>query len=150
MAGSMTRPAARRSRNDQALCNAASCGNLELVRRLLADGVSENSADEDGTTALMAAAFAGELEVVELLLAQGADPNLQDEAGLTALMNAVIADGEMDLDGGHSVFLEVIETLVAAGADRSLEDEDRRTALDHALSYELGEIAVLLASGRRR
>ncbi|NIR44148.1 MAG: ankyrin repeat domain-containing protein, partial [Gemmatimonadetes bacterium] len=80
-----------RKRNDQALCDAASIGDLSAVKRLLAARADENSADEDGTTALMAAAFAGQAAVVRLLLDHGADADLQDEAGLTALMNAVIA-----------------------------------------------------------
>ena len=137
----------RRKRVDQALCDAASSGDLARVRKMLADGVSENSADEDATTALMAAAFAGEVKVVGLLLDAGADPNLQDESGLTALMNAVIGDGEMDLEGAQPVFQEIIEMLLAAGADVSLEDENESTAADHAVSYGLDEVARLIDDG---
>lgn len=137
--------AGRGQRVDAELCDAASSGNLSRVRDLLADGVSVDSTDEDGTTALMAAAFAGEREIVKLLLADEADPNLQDEAGLTALMNAVIGDGEMNLEGAHSVFYDIIERLLEAGADAMLEDENEFTAGDYAASYELEEIAQLLA-----
>jgi len=101
--------AGSRDRVDAEFCDAASSGNVSRVKALLADGVSADSADEDGTTALMAATFAGEREIVELLLQAEADPNLQDEAGLTALMNAVIGDGEMNLEGAHSVFYDIIE-----------------------------------------
>ncbi len=135
----------RRRRVDPALCDAASAGDLARVRRLLADGVSEDSADEDATTALMAAAYAGEAEVVHLLLDAGADPNLQDESGLTALMNAVIGDGEMDLEGANPVFQRILEMLLEAGADPSLEDENESTAADYADSYGLEEIGRLLA-----
>ncbi|MEJ2086386.1 MAG: ankyrin repeat domain-containing protein [Acidobacteriota bacterium] len=132
--------AGSRDRFDAELCDAASSGNVSRVKALLADGVSADSADEDGTTALMAAAFAGEREIVELMLQAEADPNLQDEAGLTALMNAVIGDGEMNLEGAHSVFYDIIECLLEAGADVMLEDENDFTASDYAASYELDEI----------
>jgi ankyrin repeat protein len=143
----MVQPAGRRKRNDPALCDAAASGDLARLRSLLAEGVSENSADEDGTTALMAGAFAGERRAVELLLEHGADLNLQDDMGLTALMNAVIGDGEMDLEGGHVVFREIIELLLAAGADTRLEDGTDSTARDYAVLYGLSDTAHLLAGG---
>ena len=139
------RQAAGSRPTDPALCDAAASGDLARVRLLLADGVSADSVDEDGTSPLMAAAFAGERAIVELLLEQGADPNLQDESGLTALMNAVIGDGEMDLEGGHPLYLEIIDSLLEAGADLDLEDENGATARDYAVMYRLDEIARLLA-----
>lgn len=145
--GAVLRQVAKRKRSDPALCDAAASGDKARVRRLLADGVSEDSVDEDGTTALMAAAFAGETAIVRLLLSSGADPNLQDESGLTALMNAVIGDGEMDLEGGHPVYLEVIEALLGADADTALEDENGSTAADYAALYDLDEVGRLLAGG---
>jgi ankyrin repeat protein len=143
----MVQPAGRRKWNDPALCDAAASGDLARLRSLLTEGVSENSADEDGTTALMAAAFAGERRAVELLLDHGADLNLQDDMGLTALMNAVIGDGEMDLEGGHAVFRGIIELLLAAGADTRLEDGTDSTARDYAVLYGLSDTARLLAGG---
>lgn len=142
------RQLARRRRSDPALCDAAASGDIARVRRLLAGGASHDSIDEDGTTALMAAAFAGETGIVRLLLDHGADPNLQDESGLTALMNAVIGDGEMDLEGGHSLYLEVVEALLEADADADLEDENGSTAADYAELYHLDEVARALAGAR--
>ena len=141
----MVQPAGKRTRDDPALCDAAASGDLARLRSLLAEGVSVDSADEDGTTALMAAAFAGERRAVSLLLGHGADPNLQDDSGLTALMNAVIGDGEMDLEGGHDVFREIIELLMDAGADARLEDETDSTAAGYAVLYGLDDIARRLA-----
>ena len=143
----MVQPAGRRKRNDPALCDAAASGDLARLRSLLTEGVCENSADEDGTTALMAAAFAGERRAVELLLDHGADLNLQDDMGLTALMNAVIGDGEMDLESGHAVFRGIVELLLAAGADTRLEDGTDSTARDYAVLYGLSDTARLLAGG---
>ena len=141
------RQLAERKRSEPALCDAAASGDIARVRRLLAGGASQDSVDEDGTSALMAAAFAGETAIVRLLLDHGADPNLQDESGLSALMNAVIGDGEMDLEGGHSLYLEVIEALLEADADTALEDENGSTASHYAELYGLDEIAAALARG---
>lgn len=138
-----------RSRNgeerlDTALCGAAAGGDLPQVEKLLAKGVSPDSVDEEGATALMSAVLAAEVEVVRQLLAAGADPDIQDEAGRTALMHAVIADGDMDLDGAHPLFLEIVEQLLAAGADLELEDEDGATVFKHAQDYDLDEVVALL------
>ena len=128
--------------------DAASCGDAKELRRLLASGVDQNSADEDGTSALMAAAFAGELTAVRVLLENGADPDLQDESGLTALMNAVIAEGEMDLDGARPVFLSIVGRLLDVGADVELVDENGLTASDYAMSYGLLDMVELLSDSR--
>jgi len=133
-----------RLRVDPALCDAASVGDRRSLQRLLANGVSPDSADEDGTTALMAAAFAGQGEVVRDLLMAGADPDAQDVSGMTALMNAIIANAEIELGEAHPVFAEIIEQLLAAGADTDLEDEDGATAADLAESSDLHELVDLL------
>lgn len=142
-----------RRRCDPALCDVAAEGDLRRVRKMLLAGVSPDSFDEEGTTALMASAFAAQTPVVRALLEAGADPNVQDISGLTALMNAVIANGEMDLDGAFGVFTEIVEALLEAGAEPDIEDEDGMTALDHAAAYDLHEMALLLESAapeRRR
>ncbi len=131
-------------RCDQVLCDAASIGDLRRIAALLADGVSPDSADEDGSTALMSAAFAAQTKAVRALLAAGADPDLEDTSGMTALMNAVIAAGEMDLEAAVPVYREIIELLLAAGADPGLQDRDGCTALEHAESYGLRDLVDLL------
>lgn len=143
MSNTVNRSSARHLRVDPLLCEAASVGDRKRLKSLLTSGVSPESADEDGTTALMAASFAGQANVVRDLLAVGADPDAQDVSGMTALMNAVIANGEIDL-GAHPVFYEIIELLLAAGADRDLEDQDGATAADYARSSDLHELVELL------
>ncbi len=139
------RPVAGRKRIDAALCDAASIGDLRAIKRLLADGVSEDSADEDGMTALMAASFCGQVKAVQALLDAGADPDTQDVSGTTALMNAVLASGEMDQGETHPIFFEIVELLLDADADVEIEDEDGLTARDHALAYSLMDAAERLA-----
>ena len=134
----------RRQRVDVALCDAASVGDIRTIKRLLADGVSENSADEDGMTALHAAAFSGQEGTVRVLLEANADPDAQDVSGMTALMNAVLASGEMDQGDTHPIFLKIVDLLLEAGADVEIEDGDGLTARDHAEAYGLVDIVARL------
>ncbi len=67
---------------------AASQGDLDEVRALLAAGVEPGTADYDGRTPLHLAAAEGQLDVVRYLLALGADPQPQDRWGGTPLSDA--------------------------------------------------------------
>ena len=71
-----------------ALTWAASQGDLDEVRALIAAGVDPGTADYDGRTALHLAAAEGQLEVVRYLLAAGTDPQPADRWGGTPLSDA--------------------------------------------------------------
>ena len=71
-----------------ALTWAASQGDLDEVRALIAGGVEPGTADYDGRTPLHLAAAEGQLEVVRYLLAAGADPRPADRWGGTPLSDA--------------------------------------------------------------
>jgi hypothetical protein len=91
-----------------ALGNAATAGNAELVRRLLADGVrvNEGYGYKGSWTPLMSAAVGGHTEVVQILIAARADLERSDDAsGYTALGHAASM--------GHR---EVVRLLIGAGA----------------------------------
>ncbi len=137
-------PRRKRLRNDPSLCDAASVGDRRQLAKLLANGVDPNSADEEGTTALMAAVFAGQVDAARHLLEAGADPDAQDVSGMTALMNAVIASSELELGSTPAIFLEIVQLLLDHGADTNLEDEDGSTALDHAESLDLVDLVELI------
>ena len=64
-----------------ALTWAASQGDLNEVRALIATGVEPGAADYDGRTPLHLAASEGQLEVVRYLLAAGADPHRPTDGG---------------------------------------------------------------------
>jgi glutaminase len=83
-----------------ALTWAASQGDLNEVRSLLAGGVEPGTADYDGRTALHLAAAEGQLEVVQYLLASGTDPQPVDRWGGTPL-----SDAEAN---GHTQVVELI------------------------------------------
>jgi len=71
-----------------ALTWAASQGDLDEVRALVATGVEPGTADYDGRTPLHLAAAEGQLDVVRYLLAVGADPRPVDRWGGTPLSDA--------------------------------------------------------------
>ena len=71
-----------------ALTWAASQGDLDEVRALVASGVEPGTADYDGRTPLHLAAAEGQAEVVRYLLAAGADPRPVDRWGGTPLSDA--------------------------------------------------------------
>jgi glutaminase len=71
-----------------ALTWAASQGDLNEVRALVATGVEPGTADYDGRTALHLAAAEGQLQVIRYLLATGTDPQPVDRWGGTPLSDA--------------------------------------------------------------
>ena len=67
------------------LMHAASEGDVQAMKALLAKGVDVNATNQGRQTALMLAALMGHPEIVTLLLAAGADASSRDRLGLTAL-----------------------------------------------------------------
>lgn len=83
--------------------------NLKVIRLFLDRGVSVDTRNRDGATALMNASRLDLQETARGLLAAGATVNLQDHAGATALHAAVEF-------GSYSL----VKLLLAHGADRRL------------------------------
>lgn len=100
-----------------ALRQAASSGNLEIVRQLIRSG-----ADPNNGTPLASAAFRGTIEIVKELLTSGAHINDRDSEGNTALMQAA--------SQGH---VEVIDLLIQNGADINFGNKYNQTALGLAI-----------------
>jgi ankyrin repeat protein len=97
---------ATRSPETDALLRAASAGNADTVRALLASpNVDVNGIDEHGNTPLIEAARFGHDEVVTALLIAKADVRSKNNEGKTALMLAA--------EGGHD---ETVRMLTQAGA----------------------------------
>jgi ankyrin repeat protein len=99
---------ATRSPETDALMRAASAGNADTVRTLLASpNVDVNASDDHGNTALIQAARFGHNDVVTVLLIGKADVKAKNDEGKTALMLAA--------EGGHD---ETVRVLTQAGAGR--------------------------------
>ena len=86
---------------DLGLTGAASEGNVEKVRQLLAAGADKNAQDPFvGLTPLHYAASCGHKSVVEVLLAAGADKNLKTKSGETPL--------DVAKKKGHTALIDVL------------------------------------------
>lgn len=97
---------ARQSPETDALLRAATAGNADTVRSLLASpNVDVNGIDEHGNTPLIQAARFGHDDVVTALLIAKANVNSRNAQGKTALMLAA--------EGGHD---ETVRVLTQAGA----------------------------------
>jgi glucose/arabinose dehydrogenase len=103
--------------DQQALLDAAGAGQLEVVRSLLARGVSPDTRDESGRTALMIAAHRGDREMVAALLARGATVDARTPEGDTALTVAA--------SRGH---VDIVALLEGREADSNAERASDATA----------------------
>jgi uncharacterized protein len=107
-AGCSVAKRASRSPETDALLRAASAGNADTVRTLLASpNVDVNGVDEHGNTPLIQAARLGHDEVVTALLIAKADARIKNDEGKTALMLAAA--------GGHD---QTVRALTQAGAGK--------------------------------
>src|SRR5271154_6363376 len=66
------------------LISACATGNCDEVEKLLVNGISANTSDKNGKTALMYAAMKGDSSTMKLLLNHRADVNAVTQTGQTA------------------------------------------------------------------
>ena len=105
------------------LALAAKKGDLEVVRKLLDQGVDIEAAGEEmGSTALNAACFWGHLDIVRLLLARGANIEARNKCGLTPLISAALTERP-----------DFVQLLVDKGVDVNVEGGIGRSALYFAI-----------------
>jgi ankyrin repeat protein len=118
---------------------AATCGDVDAVRRLLAGGqVSANVAEPaSGNSVLMQAAGEGHAAVVDALLQAGARPDQADAEGWTARMLAT--------ENGH---ITVVQALLQAGAAVNQARSNGENALMFAAENGyLATVQALLQAG---
>jgi ankyrin repeat protein len=114
--------------NRYRLLRAASTGNDRHVTRLLAEGVSADTKDSAGRSAVFLAAANGHLDALRILLESGADPDIADWKGITPLMAAVNNATAFQVYR-QKIFPRVIELLLANGASLEKTDLHGDTAL---------------------
>ena len=68
------------------LINAAFCGRMDVIHRLISRGANVNASDCNGFTALLAAVQEQNIPMVEYLLSVGADIHAQNIHGNSVLM----------------------------------------------------------------
>ena len=161
---------------DKPLAEAATNGDADLVRALLAGGVAPDAQNDEGQSAMALAASRNHHEIVKLFLEYGADPNgagsdpsparaactlgavdaLQVLIAAGADPNAKHRDGQSLLTGTilaegttrNSDYLVLAGCLVDAGANLDVADSDGATALTRAVVLGRPEtVRWLLARG---
>src|SRR6266705_188412 len=82
-------------------------GDHSRVQRLLTSGADANTADSDGTTALMHSVIESDAKMMKLLIDKGADVNAKNALDSTALMYAVtnLPKTQLLLDAGADVIV---------------------------------------------
>lgn len=109
---------------------AARVGNVDEIKKFIADGKDVNQKDGRGITPLGVAVGFNRVDAVKELLSSGADVSLTDKQGNTVLHYAA----------GYGR-VEAAELLLDAGADMKAMNNDNQTPLDVA---ELNQEAVMI------
>ena len=121
--------------------------SLDVVKKLLEQGVDVNIKAEDGSTALMFACILTEdrktffsddgdgLVLVRLLIEHGSDINAKRQNSVSALMIA-----------SENGFIEAVQILVEHKAEIDAIDDEGRTALIYAESEQHKEVVSFLLS----
>lgn len=97
-----------------ALCWAASQGDLNELKRLVANGIDLNAADYDGRTALHLAASGGQLGALDFIIKQNVDLNPIDRWGSTPLDDAYREQ--------HREIIELLEKCGARSEKQQLKE----------------------------
>ncbi|HEY6346117.1 MAG TPA: ankyrin repeat domain-containing protein [Bryobacteraceae bacterium] len=123
---------------DTALLDAVETGDhAAAIRLATAKGAGVNTADADGSTAIMYAAANGDLELVRALIKAGANVKLANQLGTSAIAEAAII--------GNA---PIIDALLKAGADPNFRTPNGETPLmEAARSGRMDAAKALLDAG---
>ncbi|KDO22429.1 hypothetical protein SPRG_21181, partial [Saprolegnia parasitica CBS 223.65] len=141
-------------------------GQFKIVKSLLQQGLSPESSDDIGCTALLAATKSGQFNVVKFLLEFGARTEATDECGRTSLVLATFlghfhivkallehqAHVEATDDNSRTALsiaaergdLKLVKLLLRMGANLEARDEDDNTPLMIAVKHNHMEVVVFL------
>ncbi|XP_035669905.1 death-associated protein kinase 1-like [Branchiostoma floridae] len=122
---------------EEALLDAAKRGNMARVEQILSEGISPDSTDKKGITALFYAVGRGHTGAIQVLIKYGANPNARDKNGNSPLHEAA-----------QNGYTEAMKMLLEAGADPNTSDSYGVTPLhDAAICGHHKCVAQLLAAG---
>lgn len=115
---------------DPAMVFAAKKENEGIARLLIARGVSVDSKNREGLTALIRQISSASLDDIQLMLELGADPNQRGNGGETPLIMLTEISSASPNDGREGAAMEV---LIKHGADVNATDDLGSSALLHAV-----------------
>jgi len=125
---------------DTALIRAASLGDYQKVKSLIAEGADVNIMDKGCSTALLGSLYSGSPECTRLLLDAHAKVNYKDRFGQTPLTYACSI---------HKANVDSVKLIIEAGADLNVSSKIG-TALACASLYGYTDrVKLLIASGAK-
>jgi len=111
-------------------------GNLDMVKKLLDEGIDVNIRDEHLWTPLMDAAIFERIDVIDELIDRGADINAVNEDGASSLI--IVARNTRNI--------RIIKSLLDCGADYDIICDEGKKMIDHLPEYEKVEIEEYISN----
>lgn len=118
--------------NEQ-LLQAADSGKVNIIRKLIKEGVNINAQDTKGRTATMIATYNNDIETAKVLIEAGADVNIQDNMKNNPFLYA-----------GAEGYIELLKLTIDAGADPAITNRYGGTALIPASEHGYVDVVKLL------
>ncbi|MBN1532053.1 MAG: ankyrin repeat domain-containing protein [Spirochaetes bacterium] len=112
--------------SEDLLIYSARSGNLNNVKKYLAEGLSQDTADKTGRSLMMVAAAYGRMNVVDYLLLMGADANRADNKGNT-LLHLLAANRS-------AAALKTMQEAIRKGANLYVKNYDGRSPAVQAIN----------------
>lgn len=108
--------------------------NIDILDKILEQGVSIRTRTETGLSMVQYASLLGHEQILSYLLAKGADPNMKNIYGQTALHYAVTQDNSY-----------ILNILLSAGAIVDVEDNKGNTPISLAMDLDKKSYVRLLS-----
>ena len=128
------------------VCLAASCGNSDILKRLVAYGFNANGRDSRRKTPLMLSAELGNTANVKILLDSGCDADARDDENNNAIMHILKS---WLVNGATHKICTALSYLILEGCSLDAENFDGEFALDIAMKsgVQPAVIKLLLDGG---
>lgn len=108
-------------------CDADGSNNPEIITQLLAWGISPNTKDENGETALHTASYYPNPNIIEILLQSKADPNIMDDSDMTPLMIFMNSNSFYNTQENQ----RLVKIFLQYGANPNLDYERREEGMNN-------------------
>ena len=130
----------------EAFCKAAFEGDVDTLRRLLAEGAGIDTIGWFGLTPLISAVEGGPLDAIRFLLDAGADVNATDTGGTTPLLQAidVECDAASQMQNQAEPSTDSVELLLEYGADPRRPSRKGETPLEVARRWDAPQLVSIL------
>ena len=138
----------QQAKKNKSLFEAAKKGDIEQVKKLIAQGADVNGTEGGAWTPLAEAASVGHAQVVKVLLENGAEVDANDSHGYTPLYYAIWSDIWSDDEEETSV--ETVKALISGGADvnkRPADDKDYSPLVYAIWQGHKGNVEIILDAG---